>query len=798
MIGNPYERASAHAPASANGEQAADVAFQAAQSAARRTAGEGGADALEPHSAALLALRLGRKTAGRDPEDATPLESCLQTMLAALGWAGEARHVVEALPHFDQIEQLQVMRAVLARLGYQTQVFEQRLDAITPDQTPCVVQFVDPDDDPFRDDEAQDAAEEGAEDRAKDGPGGEAPTSAGALANAYVALKRLPDGRLDVLDGRANRRRTLDAPRAQVLICRAFDDEIEQTEAASEKGSWFWKAFYRFNRTNSTTLALTLVANVLALATPLFSMAVYNNILISQQPLTLAAAVAVVLGALVLENQVRKNRGDLLASVAARLNAAIVREGFARVMTLPLAMTERASVSVQISRIKQLENVLTAFTSHLASAALDLPFAIVFLIAIGLIAGPLVYMPILLAISFLVLAVAFFPIARRHSFDAGQSGMASQMIIRETLSSLETLQALKAEQAWIERMGAALRRSARAKQQAGAFEQLQHAIAQLMTMIAGVLTLFLGGIAVMEGELSIGGLIAVMMLVWRVLSPIQLAFLSINQVVTARDTIRQINTIMALPTERTPGDMPTVFRRFKGRIELAGVAFRYPQASDLVLRGVTLSVQPGEIIGISGATGAGKSTLLKLLLGLYKPTSGAIYLDGLHLSQLDPAEVRHAIGFAPPQPEFFYGSLAQNVRMAATTASDAQIEAALGAVGVTLEPETFPEGIETRLTTERLAGMSQSLLQQFSLARALAKRAPILLLDDPGALLEPDAELALRRTLNALRGRVTVVIASNRLHHLELCDRVAVLHRGQVGAIGAPADILKPAQPKDA
>ncbi len=735
----------------------------------------------DTHPAAALALRLGRQAADRAPDDATPLERCLEVMLQRLGWTGDARHVIEALPHFDRIEQLDVMRAVLSRLGYETRAYETRLGALTPDQLPCVFEHLAPRS-RFgaglrlgRGRDADVAAEDGA-----------APQTA-----AFVALGRLPDGRIDVFDPRDGRRRAVDAPRARIRICRALADEIERSESAGESGGWAWNALFRFRRATGHALALTLAANVLALATPLFAMAVYNNILLSEQTATLTAAVLIALGALLLENELRRGRTALMASTAARLNAAIVREAFARVLTLPLSMTERASVSVQISRIRQLENLLSAFTSHLANAALDLPFTLVFVIAIGLIAGPLVYMPLLLALAFAVLALVFFPIARKHTFEAGQANLTAQTMIRETIGGIDSIRSLKAETVWIDRLGATLRRAARAKRRAGAFEQTQHALAQFMTMIAGVLTLFLGGAAVMAGELSIGGLIAVMMLVWKVLAPIQLAFLSINQIISARDTIRQVDALMELQPERRPGDMPTVFRRFRGRIELSNVSFRYPKGPDLVLRGVSLKIDPGEIVGVAGPTGVGKSTCLKLLLGLYKPSGGALYLDGLHFGQIDPAELRHAIAFAPPTPEFFYGSVAQNIRMAAATATDADIEAALQAVGLQPGEGALAEGLDTRLTAERLSALGESALQQLSLARALAKRAPMLLLDDPGALLDPSARAAFEAALERLRGRATVVIASNRPAQLALCDRIAVLHQGRIVACAPPSEILK-------
>ncbi|MFV2091746.1 MAG: ATP-binding cassette domain-containing protein, partial [Hyphomicrobiales bacterium] len=256
------------------------------------------------------------------------------------------------------------------------------------------------------------------------------------------------------------------------------------------------------------------------------------------------------------------------------------------------------------------------------------------------------------------------------------------------------------------------------------FNTMVQTFAQGMTMLAGIATLYIGTNMALADTLSIGGLIAVMALVWRVLTPLQAAFMSLNRLGQAATSIRQINQLMRIPQERDPGHLPTVFRSLTGRVAISNVAFRFGPQSDPVLRGVSLSVAPGELVAITGASGSGKSTLLKLIAGLYRPQGGTITIDGLDVRQFDAGELRHRLGYADEARDFFYGTICQNIQLAHPEASREDVAAILAGVGAEAAIKALPDGLETRLTGATLAAMPEMLKQQLSLARAFVKQVP--------------------------------------------------------------------------
>jgi ABC-type bacteriocin/lantibiotic exporter with double-glycine peptidase domain len=208
------------------------------------------------------------------------------------------------------------------------------------------------------------------------------------------------------------------------------------------------------------------------------------------------------------------------------------------------------------------------------------------------------------------------------------------------------------------------------------------------------------------------------------------------------------------------------------------------------LRGVNLEVNAGEIITVTGPSGSGKSTLLKVLLGLYPQYMGTVRLGGLDMRQLDPAEIRAAIGYAPQQPTFFYGSVAANLRFAFPDATDGDIVEALAAVGIFLPHPDLPDGIETRISGTGARLFSQGMLCRLSLARAFVKKSSILLLDDPSNGLDRAGDAALTAHLNSLRGNTTVLLVTARPSHMRVADRVVVMSAGVIVANGKPDTIV--------
>ena len=382
------------------------------------------------------------------------------------------------------------------------------------------------------------------------------------------------------------------------------------------------------------------------------------------------------------------------------------------------------------------------------------------------------------------------PSALRRPHKVSTNKLKSDALLFELTDKLRTIRNASAETIWLARYAESLAAYQRSRVNNLQLNSHLQSITNALVALAGILTLAIGALRVMDGAMSLGALIAAMIVVWRVLVPIQIVSLNIARLKQTLSTVRQINDLVRLGTERENEVPPTLSRRLTGQLFASGVYLSLDAQQEPQLRGVNLEVKAGEIVAITGPSGSGKSTLLKVILGLYPQYMGTVRLGGLDLRQLHPAEARAAIGFASQQLAFFYGSIAANFRFACPSATDADIIAALAAVGVSLPNPALPEGLETRISGTDARSLSQGWLCRLSIARALVKKPAILLLDDPGSGLDQAGDAAFMAHLEVLRGKSTVLWVTARPSHMRMADRVVEMRGGMVVADGKPEAVI--------
>jgi ATP-binding cassette, subfamily C, bacterial LapB len=708
-------------------------------------------DAAAATTAAALQQRLTdafAPGAGPSALAATPVEACLRALLTALNWGGDERRLFEACPHLEPIGSIGVLRAVLLRLGFRTIPARLPVKHLGDHSLPALIER----------------------------PGGLA-----------VLLGRSAGGRVRVFDGVAGdyREEEATAEPAQLYLVAAAEPAIP-----TQRSNWFWQAVRSFRRPISTVVLVTFLTNLLALATPIYTANVFNHVIATRSLPTLIYFLIAIVLAIAFDFYLRAVKARLVAYVGARFHTALANAALEKVLMLPIGMVEPVSVANQIARFRQFESVRTFFSGHLVSALLDLPFMLLFFAALAWIGGIFVVVPVALLVIYAIMAAVSIPLTRRNVAIAGQAQAKHQTFVSESLAKAETIRQLGVEQIWVDRFRAVSREAILQKFHAQVFDSTLQSIAQALSTLAGVATLGIGAIMVIDGSLSAGGLIAVMMFIWRLLAPTQTALLGINNMNQFAETIRQINTLMRLPGERDGVATLPLPRRYAGHLVIDGLAFRYPGRVEPSLRGVSCIIPRGQVVALTGSGGAGASTLLKIILRFYQPAAGVVSLDGLNIQQMDPAELRVAIGFVPQEPVFFFGTLRQNLLLAEPAADEARLREALAAAGLADLEARLPEGLETRILGLRRVGLADSLQMQLALARAYVKRPAVLLLDDPGAYLDRDADAALIARLRALRGNTTVLLVTGRPSHMRACDRVIRLERGLIVADGPPEEVL--------
>lgn len=686
-------------------------------------------------------------------DQTTPAGACLEPLLAALEWNGEIRHVFEALPHFDRIEGIETLRAVLARLNIDTRPRKTSLADLPLSLLPCLF--------------------------------------ANGRGDVFVVLERNEHGQMLVFDGASRSFIHLPAGSEQGTAYAAHRNTKPAGQTPASGRPWFEDVLSRFRSTLVTLVVLSLVMNMLSMLLPVYVMQVYDKVIGTQSLPTLLSLLAGIAIAIGTEVKLRKMRAHTLAFLGGRFESLVSISVIQQLLNFPISMTESVSAGNQVTRLNQFEGIREAFVGPLGTALLDLPFILLFCALVFIIGGPLGWVPVTMVVALLIMGAIAGPISARLVAKAGEARTQNRNSLMELTQNHGTLREVAAEEVWVDRYRQVAADHFQRQFQAQQFTSVIQTVSQSLVMLSGIATLFLGTHMVLAGDLTIGALIAIMALVWRVLSPLQAAFSSLNRLGQIIASIRQINRMMQIAPERQPGQLPSIHRQLKGRVEVSQVSFKYSPRGEPVLRGVNLSVRPGELVAITGGSGAGKSSLLNIIDGLYKPQAGAVLVDGLDLRQINVGELRAEIGFVPQYHSFFYGTLLQNIRLAHPTAGRGDVLALMEHLGAMGRLAELPDGLDTRLGGKTPVHFDESFNQQLSLVRAFIKTAPLYLLDEPGNNLDHAADLAFIRYLESLKGKSTVLMTTHRPSHMRIADTLVVMQSGQISAAGPPEQVLE-------
>jgi len=552
---------------------------------------------------------------------------------------------------------------------------------------------------------------------------------------------------------------------------------------------WFWGVIAENRRLYRDVLLAAFLTNLFAVAMPLFMMNVYDRVVPNQAFDTLwvlsAGIAIIVLGDLMLK-VMRSRFVDLASSRAdVKLSAFIMER------VLGMRMEQRpASAGSFAANLRAFESVRDFIGSATVVAFIDLPFALIFFLVIGWIA-PMMLIPLFIGAAVLLL-YALAVQGRMHTLTETTYRASAQRnaTLIEGLVGFETLKALAAEApiqrkweqsaALLARVGAQLRLLSASSGHTAAFVQGS------VTIAIVILGVYLIG----ARELTMGGLIACSMLASRAMAPIgQVAGLLV-QYHTASTALSSLEEVMQREVERPDGANFITRGRIEGAIEFKDVSFNYPGQSNASLRNVSFRLKAGERVAILGRIGSGKTTLEKLILGLYRPTSGAVLIDGIDLRQLDPAELRRHIGYVQQDVMLFYGSLRDNITLGAPLADDADVLKAATLSGIVDLVNQHPQGFDM-LVGERGESLSGGQRQGVAIARAVINDPSILLLDEPTSSMDHSSEEDIKKRLQQFVAGKTVVLVSHRTSLLDLVERIIVMDAGRIVADGPKEQVIQ-------
>ncbi len=669
---------------------------------------------------------------------------CIAPLLKALQWQENRRELAEAMPHLASQLDLSGLCVLMANLQWQAHSFDTSLAKLDSRLLPCLY----------------------------------VPKKRAAM----VILAALPNGRWRVFDSALQGEIEIDSDE-QITQCFVFrQGEIEHL--TPDNKSWISQLFWRSRYQVMLAFALSVLATLLALAAPIFVSSMYDRVIPTGD---IKLGILLVLGVgltMLLEWKVRGLRSRIMAYFGGRSEYLLGISIFDHVISLQTAASDGVSVTRQLGRIKNLESLRDVFLGPLALLAFELPTTLILLAAIAFISPWLTVAVLVAAVLFTLLGLVSHRFGNVISGNASGVASVRNEFLNEALTKMRAIRSAGAESFWLERFRELSGKAVLAGFQSTRRQALFNSLGQILGVSTGVFTLAVSALLAIRGELTGGAMIAAMMIVWRLVGPMQSIFNAGMSIVKIRTTMRQVENLMHLRGERDGGVRQAIRPAIDGNLHFLRVSFRYANDADPALLGINLRINFGQIIVIAGPNGSGKSTMLKLIARLYQPQAGQIRLDNADIRQLSASDLRSRVSYMPQHCEIFYGTVAQNLRLVHPQASDDEVLWALQMAGLEHDIAALPQGMQTRISNSRSEQLPNGFRQRLSLARTMLKPTCLVLLDEPGKGMDEMGEQALMRCLEYLRGKATVIMVSHRPGHMRVADVVICMEQGAIAASG--------------
>ena len=608
----------------------------------------------------------------------------------------------------------------------------------------------------------------------------------------FFIIARLDDGKVLIHDPQAQRPEVLSF---EELEARWSGELILIRSEASLAGdlarfdfSWFIPAIVKYRKLLGEVLLVSFVLNIFALLTPLFFQVVMDKVLVHRGLTTLDVIAIGLLGIMIFETLLSGLRSYVFAHTASRIDVELGSRLFRHLVTLPLSYFQARRVGDSVARVRELENIRSFLTGNSITLILDVLFSVVFIAVMFMYSGWLTLVVVLSLPLYFIVSLLITPVLRARLNESFTRGAENQAFLVETINGIDTLKSMAVEpqinRKWDNQLAGYVSASFKTQTLSTIANESVGFIGKLVT----VTTLWLGARLVVEGDLSVGQLIAFNMLAGRVSQPImRLAQLWTNFQQTGV-SVQRLGDILNTRTELSQ-DSRSALPPLRGGVEFDQVQFRYRPDGSEVLRGISLTIQPGEVIGVVGRSGSGKSTLTRLLQRLYTPERGRVLVDGMDLALADVSSLRRQIGVVLQDNMLFARSIRENIALVDPgTPIEAVMQAAkmAGAHEFILE---LPEGYDT-VVGEHGASLSGGQRQRIAIARALIGDPRILIFDEATSALDYESERIIQQNMQAICKGRTVIIIAHRLSAVRDANRILVMDRGQIVEQGSHAELL--------
>ena len=598
-------------------------------------------------------------------------------------------------------------------------------------------------------------------------------------------------------------------PEYSGFVLFATPQEVSQAHLRADsalrpEGShWLWGTLKRFIPYYRAAMVAALLSNVLLLVSSLVTSVIFDKVIPHQAMVTLWTLAVGAVIALAFDLFARQLRSHLIDLAGRKADLIIGSKLFRQ--TLGVRMEHKPqSAGSYAHYLAQIEVVRDFFTSASMSALSDMPFVLLFVAMVFIVAGPLgwvlvITIPIMLGLTWAI---------QGHLRRATRANMAEvadlQGTLVEAIEGLEDLKTSGAEGRFLHRYESSTAIAAQSAMRARGLSSFSNNLTMTLQQLINLVMLVWGVYLIQEGVISSGALIGAVMIAGRAIAPLGSLVSLAARYQGARAAMLSLDQLMSKPTEREAARAYVPLNQVTGRLGLHEVGFSYPMVgstpSPKVLKGVSLKLEAGERVAVLGRIGSGKSTILRMLAGLYQPTEGMVEIDGIDLRQIDPAEFRLRVGFVSQEPRLFHGSLRDNVLMGRAHVDAQRLVEVARLTGLDRVVAGHPMGWDLPVG-EMGCLLSGGQRQLVALARSLVTKPQILLMDEPTSSMDAQSEIAFLRQLRDAAGACTLVVVTHRPAVLELVSRIVVVDAGRLVLDGPRDQVLaalsgvKPAAP---
>ncbi|WP_428026131.1 type I secretion system permease/ATPase [Arcobacter sp.] len=567
-----------------------------------------------------------------------------------------------------------------------------------------------------------------------------------------------------------------------------FNNRLDKEILVETSKEWFWGTIFRNKGIYKQVILVSVFINIFILATPLFTMNVYDRVLPNNAIETLWVLFIGISVVMFFDFIMKILRSYFLGIASKRTDTIISNKIFNHVLNIKID-SKPVSTGQFVSRLQAFESVREFFTSATIATFVDFPFSIFFLIVIFYISGPLVLVTLATVIISILTSWYMQKPLKTIIEKSVKEEQIKQTTLIETVTGLEIIKSVKAQNRmrtnWDQSIGKTVHFAEKGQFLSQSISFFTAFIAQFSNIV-----IVAGGVSLAsKGDITMGAIIAAMMLNGRTIAPVSQLVSLIMRYDKTMLSLSNLDEIMKMPVEKENKNY--ISRpNLNGNIELKNVDFSYRESNFKILKNLNLTIKKGEKVAILGKIGSGKSTILKLIMNLYEPKNGSVLVDDVDVRQIDPIDLRSAIGMVPQEPFLFMGTIKDNITIGEQYVSDEELLEVSKVAGLDEFLGKHEAGFDL-LVGERGEGLSGGEKQSVTLARALISDPNFLILDEPTNSMDSQTERAFIENLKRVIFDKTLIIVTHKTSILELVDRVIVVDNGNIVFDGPKEDIYK-------